>query len=64
MITRFKDLVPPPNDLFANTYEMILAFAKVLTGCDIGAQYLVSALASKVITIVFGFLSQYMFICK
>ena len=47
---QFKDIVPRPNTLFANTYEMLLAFARMLTESDIGARYLVAALASKVIT--------------
>ena len=48
---QFKDIVPRPNTLFANSYQTIHSFAKILTGSEIGARYFVAALASKVITI-------------
>ena len=53
MTTQFKDLVPRPITVlpFADTYEMLLEFAKKLTGSGIGARYLVAALASKVMPI-------------
>ena len=50
MITQFKDLVPHPITLYAKTYEMLLGFAKSLTGSEIGGRYLIAALASKVIS--------------
>ena len=53
MTTQFKDLVPRPiTELpFADTYKMLLEFAEKLTGSEIGARYLVAALASKVMSI-------------
>ena len=51
MTTQFKDLIPRPDALYAKTYEMLLGFAKSLTGSEIGGRYLIAALASKVMPI-------------
>ena len=53
MTTQFKDLVPCPIREIPNTYQEIHSFARMLIGSEIGARYLVAALASKVITIFF-----------
>ena len=53
MTTQFKDLVPCPTREIPNTlntYQEIHSFARMLIGSEIGARYLVAALASKVIT--------------
>ena len=48
---QFKDIVPCPNTLFANTYQKIIQVASILIGSEVGARHFVAALASKVITI-------------
>ena len=59
MITQFKDLVSHPITLYAKTYEMLLGFAKSVTGSEVGGRYLIAALASKVITIFFRFFFKF-----